>query len=152
MAEPSLPELEALRDRLYARLATVGDFRRGSVSVNYRRCGKPNCACADQDHPGHGPRFLWDPVELEHAVGDDEAAHRVAGGGDDCNRTQHSRERALVLTRENDGADHRDRVEGVSQRHQRCVQQRRYSADHFKSDKCREYENVQAVDQVSLDH
>ena len=57
MAEPSLPELEALRDRLYARLATVGDFRRGSVSVNYRRCGKPNCACADQDHPGHGPRF-----------------------------------------------------------------------------------------------
>ena len=59
MAEPSLPELEALRDRLYARLATVGDFRRGSVSVNYRRCGKPNCACADQDHPGHGPRFLW---------------------------------------------------------------------------------------------
>jgi hypothetical protein len=59
MTEPSLPELEALRDRLYARLATVGDFRRGSVSVNYRRCGKPNCACADQGHPGHGPRFLW---------------------------------------------------------------------------------------------
>jgi hypothetical protein len=59
MTELSLPELEALRDRLYARLAAVGDFRRGSVSVNYRRCGKPNCACADSDHPGHGPRFLW---------------------------------------------------------------------------------------------
>jgi hypothetical protein len=59
MTEPSLPELEALRDQMYAQLAVVGDFRRGSVSVNYRRCGKPNCACAAPEHPGHGPRFLW---------------------------------------------------------------------------------------------
>ena len=59
MTEPSLPELEALRDRLYAQLAAPGDFRRGSVSENYRKCGKPNCACAAPDHPGHGPRFLW---------------------------------------------------------------------------------------------
>jgi hypothetical protein len=46
MTEPLLPDLEAERDRLYARLAAVGDFRRGSVSQNYRKCGKPNCACA----------------------------------------------------------------------------------------------------------
>jgi hypothetical protein len=59
MSEPSLPELEAERDLLYARLAATGDFRRGSVSENYRRCGKPNCACAQPGHPGHGPRFLW---------------------------------------------------------------------------------------------
>ena len=59
MTEPSLPELEAERDRLYTQLAGVGDFRRGSVSENYRRCGKPNCACAAPDHPGHGPRLLW---------------------------------------------------------------------------------------------
>ncbi|MDR0344401.1 MAG: hypothetical protein LBI49_15075 [Nocardiopsaceae bacterium] len=59
MPEPSLPELEALRDRLHAQLAAVGDFRRGSVSENYRRCGKANCACAGPEHPGHGPRFLW---------------------------------------------------------------------------------------------
>ena len=59
MIEPSLPGLEAERDRLYARLAAVGDFRRGSVTGNWRRCGKPNCACAAPDHPGHGPRFLW---------------------------------------------------------------------------------------------
>jgi hypothetical protein len=59
MTEPSLPELEAERDRLYAQLSAIGDFRRGSVSENYRRCGKPNCACATPDHPGHGPRFLW---------------------------------------------------------------------------------------------
>ena len=59
MSRPSLPELEAERERLYAQLAAVGDFRRGSVSENYRKCGKPNCACAQPDHPGHGPRFLW---------------------------------------------------------------------------------------------
>jgi hypothetical protein len=59
MSEPSLPELEGERDRLFAQLAALGDFRRGSVSENYRRCGKPNCACAAPGHPGHGPRFLW---------------------------------------------------------------------------------------------
>ena len=59
MSELSLPELEAERDLLYARLAATGDFRRGSVSENYRKCGKPNCACAQPGHPGHGPRFLW---------------------------------------------------------------------------------------------
>ena len=59
MSEASLPDLEAERDRLYAQLSMVGDFRRGSVSENYRKCGKPNCACAAAGHPGHGPRFLW---------------------------------------------------------------------------------------------
>jgi hypothetical protein len=59
MTDPSLLELEAERDRLYAQLGAVGDFRRGSVSENYRKCGKPNCACARPGHPGHGPRFLW---------------------------------------------------------------------------------------------
>ena len=61
MSEPSLAELEAERDRLYAQLSRVGDFRRGSVSENWRRCGKPNCACAAPDHPGHGPSSLWTP-------------------------------------------------------------------------------------------
>ena len=56
---PSLPELEAQRAELYARLAELGEFRRGSVSENYRRCGKANCACARAGHRGHGPRMLW---------------------------------------------------------------------------------------------
>ncbi len=59
MSGPSLGDLEEQRVRLYAELAEVGDFRRGSVSENYRHCGKPNCACARPDHPGHGPRYLW---------------------------------------------------------------------------------------------
>lgn len=56
---PSLPELEAQRDRLFEQLRAVGDFRPGTVSENYRRCGKANCACARPEHPGHGPRLLW---------------------------------------------------------------------------------------------
>jgi hypothetical protein len=59
VTELSLAELEAERDRLLGLLAAVGDFRRGSVSENYRRCGKPNCVCAQPGHRGHGPRFLW---------------------------------------------------------------------------------------------
>ncbi len=59
MAELSLPELEQQRARLYARLAATGDLRPGSINATYRRCGKPNCACAQPGHPGHGPRWLW---------------------------------------------------------------------------------------------
>ena len=78
MSELSLSELEALRDRLFARLAAVGDFRRGSVTVNYRKCGKPNCACAAPEHPGHGPRFLWTRTEgRRKRVGRQLAAEEV---------------------------------------------------------------------------
>ncbi|MHB8274253.1 MAG: DUF6788 family protein [Dermatophilaceae bacterium] len=56
---PSLSDLEQQRAQLYAELVDVGDFRRGSITENYRRCGKGNCACATPEHPGHGPRQLW---------------------------------------------------------------------------------------------
>jgi len=51
--------LEARRHRLYQALTTLGDFRRGTLSVNYRKCGKPTCGCAQPGHPGHGPQYLW---------------------------------------------------------------------------------------------
>lgn len=53
-----LVSLEKERARLCEQLAGLGDFRRGSVSVNYRRCGKSNCACCKAKHPGHGPQYL----------------------------------------------------------------------------------------------
>ena len=59
MTEPSLQELEQQRARLYEQLAATGDLRPGSINATYRRCGKPNCACAQPGHPGHGPRWLW---------------------------------------------------------------------------------------------
>jgi Family of unknown function (DUF6788) len=52
-----LAELERRRAELYAELAQVGDFRRGSLNEAWRKCGKPNCACAAPGHPGHGPQW-----------------------------------------------------------------------------------------------
>ena len=54
-----LTDLEAKREELYKRLQETGDFRRGMISVTYRKCGKKNCACAQEGHPGHGPQHLW---------------------------------------------------------------------------------------------
>ncbi len=56
--ELQLPALEQRRSRLHADLVGVGDFRPGSLSAVMRRCGKPNCACADHAHPGHGPQHI----------------------------------------------------------------------------------------------
>jgi hypothetical protein len=47
------------RKNLFREMEDLGDFRRGTISVNYRKCGKSNCACARKDHPGHGPQYLW---------------------------------------------------------------------------------------------
>jgi hypothetical protein len=44
---------------LFKELEKIGNFRRGSISVNYRKCGKKNCACAKEGNLGHGPQFLW---------------------------------------------------------------------------------------------
>lgn len=53
-----IEKLELKRDELYRKLAEVGDLRRGIISLNYRKCGKKNCACAVGEHPGH-PQYLW---------------------------------------------------------------------------------------------
>ena len=57
--DPSLEDLESQRKKLFRQLENLGDFRRGTISANYRKCGKRNCACARKDHPGHGPQYLW---------------------------------------------------------------------------------------------
>jgi len=58
MAE-TLEELEEKRTTLLGALAATGDMRRGSITECYRRCGKSNCACAQPDHPGHGPFYAF---------------------------------------------------------------------------------------------
>ena len=55
----TIAALESRGKSLYLQLEELEDFRRGTVSVNYRKCGKSNCACAGVDHPGHGPQYLW---------------------------------------------------------------------------------------------
>src|SRR4030065_1343527 len=57
--EETLESLETERRSVYRKLEEIGDFRRGIISVNYRRCGKKNCICTQEGHPGHGPQYLW---------------------------------------------------------------------------------------------
>jgi hypothetical protein len=57
--EADLAGLEAERARLYAELSGVGDFRRGTLSAVFRRCGKANCRCARPGERGHGPQWNW---------------------------------------------------------------------------------------------
>jgi|SRR5271166_418660 len=96
MTEPSLPDLEAERDRLYAQLARVGDFRRGSVSENYRKCGKPNCACAQPGHRGHGPQWNLTRRAGHHTVVDqpsrDERSGRATAVGQHVGQRPHRRQ------------------------------------------------------------
>jgi hypothetical protein len=49
--------LEAQRSELFRQLATLGDFRRGSITTTSGKCGKTTCHCAKRDDPGHGPHF-----------------------------------------------------------------------------------------------
>lgn len=55
----TLSSLRQKREDLYKQLQETGDFRRGTISATFRKCGKKNCACAKDGHPGHGPLYLW---------------------------------------------------------------------------------------------
>ena len=57
--EDALKVLEEKRKVVYKKMGGIGDFRRGTISVNYRKCGKKNCICTKSGHPGHGPQYLW---------------------------------------------------------------------------------------------
>ena len=59
----SLSELEAEREGLKRQLSDLGDLRPGSLVERYRKCGKPNCHCAQPSAKGHGPSF-----SLTHSV------------------------------------------------------------------------------------
>jgi hypothetical protein len=49
--------LERRRAELLAVMSQAGDFRRGALNAVWRKCGKPNCACAQPGHRGHGPQW-----------------------------------------------------------------------------------------------
>ena len=57
MPEPTLDSLVARRGHLLDEIAAIGDLRPGSLKARFRKCGKPNCHCAADGHPGHGPQW-----------------------------------------------------------------------------------------------
>jgi hypothetical protein len=56
-SERDISGLERRRAELFGLIAQVGDFRRGALNAVWRKCGKPNCACAQPGHRGHGPQY-----------------------------------------------------------------------------------------------
>jgi Family of unknown function (DUF6788) len=54
-----IKKLKQKKAGLHKKLEQLGTFRRGTISINYRKCGKKNCACAKPGHKGHGPQYLW---------------------------------------------------------------------------------------------
>lgn len=53
----SLETLREKRDQLTASLAHIDDLRPGFLTARFRKCGKPNCHCAQKSSPGHGPSY-----------------------------------------------------------------------------------------------
>ena len=51
----SLSTLEQRRSQIIFEIAQLGDFRPGSVHAQFRRCGKPTCACGRDLNARHGP-------------------------------------------------------------------------------------------------
>ena len=57
---PTPLDFEAIlahRDEVFRQLASLGDLRPGSLVARFRKCGKPNCHCAAEGAPGHGPSW-----------------------------------------------------------------------------------------------
>lgn len=57
LAGRDLEWLVRRRAELFGVISQVGDFRRGALNAVWRKCGKPNCACAQPGHRGHGPQW-----------------------------------------------------------------------------------------------
>ena len=54
MSKPSSAALRKRRRQLVRDLPPIERIVRGSLMETYKRCGRPNCHCADG--PGHGPK------------------------------------------------------------------------------------------------
>jgi len=43
---------------LLRQIESMLPFRQGSLEKRFRKCGKPNCHCAQPGSPGHGPTWV----------------------------------------------------------------------------------------------
>ena len=55
MTDPASSALKRRRRQLLRQLPPLDSVLRGSLIERYKRCGNPNCRCAQG--PGHGPKF-----------------------------------------------------------------------------------------------
>lgn len=55
----TLFELEKQREEIVKKIVALGDMRSGSISIRFQKCGKRQCVCHSQGHPGHGPIYSY---------------------------------------------------------------------------------------------
>jgi hypothetical protein len=55
MTDLSTADLKRRRGQLLRKLPPLDSVIRGSLIERYKRCGNPNCRCADGQ--GHGPKY-----------------------------------------------------------------------------------------------
>jgi len=55
--ENVLTKLQVQKEAILQQIGELDEFRQGSLSPRYRKCGKPYCHCAKEGSKGHGP--LW---------------------------------------------------------------------------------------------
>jgi hypothetical protein len=53
-----LNELYSQKNQIFNQISSLDNFRQGSFSPRYRKCGKPYCHCAQEGAKGHGPLWL----------------------------------------------------------------------------------------------
>ena len=58
MAPSEIHDLEQQRFRVLGEMASLADLRPGRLTCRFQRCGKPNCRCQQEGHPGHGPYYV----------------------------------------------------------------------------------------------
>ena len=92
----SLPALLRQRTQLQQSLAQIGDFWQGSLSSQYRKCGKKGCHCAQPGDPGHGPSWI-----LVRSVAGKPQSRSIPAAAVDQTRVQvEEYQRFRTLTRE----------------------------------------------------
>lgn len=55
MTTDALRDLQRTRSQLLTEVTTFDQFRPGTLTERYRKCGKPSCHCASDDRHAHGP-------------------------------------------------------------------------------------------------
>jgi len=48
-----ISQLKSQRRKLLSEISNIGEFRPGNLSQVSRKCGKPNCRCAQPQATGH---------------------------------------------------------------------------------------------------
>ena len=91
-ASADLETLLQHRADILRQLSEIGDLRQGSLTAQFRKCGKPGCHCAKG--PGHGPY-----LQLTRKVNGKTRCKSIPVAAEDQTRMQieeYKRLRALV--------------------------------------------------------